>query len=218
MFSLVVFPIGAYNLLKTFVLKPLKKVTKQSVSRRDAALKELLRELADIFLRFGITPKLFGELAKEAFVESAASTSIFRNGAINHSRVAVITGLSRLEVRRLLAGRTSRFLKTKELSRAERVLSGWTSDRNLRDARGRPRCLPLKGSESFASVVRQYGGDVPARAVLKELRHKGLVKEIKGEVHLDDKRDALLNRANVKAFAMTRRLLKVLREDLSTEA
>lgn len=59
---------------------------------------------------------------------------------------------------------------------------------------------------------------MPARAVLKELSHKGLVKEIKGEVHLDDKRDALLNRANVKAFAMTRRLLRVLREDLSTEA
>jgi hypothetical protein len=58
----------------------------------------------------------------------------------------------------------------------ERVIDGWRSDRQFGKP-GRPRRLKISGrSQSFARLVKQYGGDVPHRAVLDELRRIGAVR------------------------------------------
>lgn len=154
--------------------------------RRDAQVKSLLTELAVVLLQVGITPKNFGELAKQAFVEAAGTLSKFRNGKINRSRVAVMTGLSRVEVKRLLSGQASTSSVPAQQSRGERVISGWMSDRRFTDARGRPQRLPITGARvSFTSLVRMYGGDVPHRAVLEELRRLRVVRQVGDSLELD---------------------------------
>src|SRR5690348_6014998 len=95
-------------------------------ARITRALHAMLTELAEPLMRAGITPRLFGDLAAHAFVKAACKASAFRNGRINQSRVAVLTGLSRAEVRNLMRG--SRGAKPRFQSRTQRVIDGWLSD------------------------------------------------------------------------------------------
>lgn len=166
----------------------LSKSPSRRLVRRDIGVKELLTEFAVMLLQVGITPKHFGELAKHAFVSAAGTLSKFRNGKINRSRVAVMTGLSRSEVKRLLSGRPVGIVPAQQ-SRGERVISGWMSDRQFLDRRGRPQRLPIAGSKaSFTSLVRKFGGDVPYRAVLEELRRVRVVRQIGNRLELNARR------------------------------
>jgi len=184
-------------------LKHTKRVSRRLV-RRDLGVKELLTELAVVLLQVGITPKHFGELGKHAFVEAAGTLSKFRNGRINRSRVAVMTGLSRAEVKRLLAAQLSITTSIPaQQSRGERVISGWMSDNRFLDNRGRPLRLPIAGARiSFTSLVREFGGDVPHRAVLEELRRLRVVRQIGNSLELDARRQLLSNRAAASLSAL----------------
>ena len=197
------------------------KLTKHhsaSLVSRDLVVRELLAALAGVLLQSGITPTLFAELAKQAFVSAATTISKFRNGTINRSRVAVITGLSRAEVRRLLMEQpSSKLLTPIKQSRAERVVSGWMSDRQFLGSRGRPKRLPLGGSQvSFTSLVKKFGGDVPHRAVLEELLRLGLVRQIRNELELDVPRTNVNAHAAGKLSALVPLLLDVIRLELRT--
>lgn len=143
----------------------------------------LLTDLAEPLLAVGITPKQFMNLAASAFVRVASKASRLRNGRINQSRVAVLTGLSRPEVRKLTkkTARPSSFHQP----RTARVLTGWLTDKSYSDKNGRPLKLPLYGRQaSFRSLVRKYAGDVPSSAVLAELRQASAVHEKDGKLAL----------------------------------
>lgn len=159
-----------------------------STVRGAAALQELLTELALVLLPRGMTPKRFGELARSAFVLAAADMSKLQNGRVNHSRIAAQTGLTRADVKRLLKGNV--FASTRQGQTAvERVINGWCKDQEFVTRRGHPRRLPISSARrSFAQLVRKYGGDVPHRAVLDELRRIGAVNEIDGTVLLQGSR------------------------------
>jgi hypothetical protein len=145
-------------------------------ARITRSLHAVLTELAEPLMRAGVTPRLFGELAARAFVMAACKASTLRNGRINQSRVAVLTGLSRAEVRNVMRG--ARNAKAHFRPRTQRVIDGWLSDaRYLVGARA-PRPVRVSGSAiSFAALVKKYAGDVPHHAVLQELRRRKLVKE-----------------------------------------
>ena len=166
-----------------------------------------------MLLQAGITPKHFGELAKQAFVEAAGTLSKFRNGKINRSRVAVMTGLSRAEVKRLLSGRLSMMASIPaQQSRGERVISGWMSDHRFLDGRGRPQRLPIAGTRvSFTSLVRKFGGDVPHRAVLEELRRLRVVRQIGNRLELNARRQLPSGRAAASLSALIPALIDGIR-------
>lgn len=147
-------------------------------------LQELLTELAFVLLPRGMTPKRFSEMVRTAFVQVAADISRLRNGKVNHSRVAAQTGLSRSDVKRLL--RHQAFSPAhRSQTPVERVIEGWRNDRQFATRPGKPRRLIVSGSRgSFARLVRKYGGDVPPRAVLEELRRIGAVIDANGAVLL----------------------------------
>jgi hypothetical protein len=192
------------------------KSTKQAhgrLVRRDAGVKELLTELAVVLLQAGVTPKHFAELAKQAFVEAAGTLSKFSNGKINRSRVAVMTGLSRVEVKRLLTGRVALTGSLPaQQSRGERVISGWMSDHRFLDSRGRPQRLPIAGARvSFASLVKKFGGDVPHRAVLEELRRLRVVRQIGSSLELDARRQLLSGPAAASLSALIPALIDGIR-------
>jgi Family of unknown function (DUF6502) len=157
---------------KDVLLNPL-----QSVS----LLHELMRELAFVLLTQGLTPKSFGDLARAAFVEAAATHSRLLNGRVNQSRVAAQTGLSRADVKRLLARRSDECNLPLRLTPVERVIGGWRNDRRFQDAKGAPKPLPISGcAESFTLLAKKYAGDVPYRAVLGELERINAVR-VKGD-------------------------------------
>ena len=152
--------------------------------RGTPALQQLLAELAFVLLPRGMTPRRFGELARFAFVRAATEMSRLRNGRVNYSRVAAQTGLSRADVKRLLESNVFDFRKVAHAP-MERVVNGWRTDRVFAHRPGHPRGLRIAGpSSSFAGLVRKYGGDIPHRAVLDELRRIDAVADNGGRVWL----------------------------------
>lgn len=140
---------------------------------------QLLEPLAGLMLRAGIGAGELSDLCRRAFVLAATQTLATPRRRPNVSRIAVATGLTRQEVARLLrADKSPRKLELKQLQRANRVLAGWHADTHYSTRLGVPRPLQIGGSGySFRRLVRTYGGDVPPRAVLDELRRASAVSK-----------------------------------------
>jgi hypothetical protein len=150
-------------------------VTKNHGSVREG-ISQILMSMAAPLMSAGITPDEFAALSRAAFVNAAAATCRLRNGRVNESRIAVVTGLSRQEIARL---RSQPSPPPTNLSgqRISRILAGWQSDPVFSSFGGKPNTLPFRSSTgSFAELVRRHGGDVTARAVLDEMRRLKLVR------------------------------------------
>ncbi len=114
-----------------------------------------------------------------AYVDVASSDYGLRGRPTNISRVAVMTGLTRKEVKRLRdkieSGDSSVSVKTTPLLD---VLHHWHAQPEFTDERGQPAKLPFAGTTgSFCSLVKAFGGDVPAGAMRTELKRVGVVEE-----------------------------------------
>jgi hypothetical protein len=146
-------------------------------SRLRAALLGVLRPLAAMLLRFGIGYRDFAEVAKAAFVDAATAEFGVRGRPTNISRVAAMTGLTRKEVRRLRATAAAEPAPEPGTVPAD-VLHRWYTDPRYAGAAGVPRDLPFEGEvPSFAALVRECAGDLPAGAVRAELRRIGALVE-----------------------------------------
>lgn len=146
----------------------------------ETACRRLLEPLADIFLLLGIGAGEFADLAKEAHVNAAARKLRRTSTKANQSRVAIATGLTRAEVKRIMLSRVgagTRYIWHR--NRAARVLDGWFTDPDFASEKGRPKRIPLRGARSsFESLVSRYGGDIPVRAMLDELIDNGAVTRV----------------------------------------
>lgn len=149
---------------------------------RQAALSAfavLMRPLARILLRCGVTWKEIAELTKVVYVDVATQEYGKRGRPANASRVAILTGLSRRDVKRArdrLAGASPDSLAPlAKINHASRVLSGWFQDPEFVDANGNPRLLEPIGERGFEGLTKRYAQDIPSTAMLKELKAVGAV-------------------------------------------
>jgi len=154
------------------------------------ALLQVLRPLIRVLLRTGVGYREFAEVSKSAFVDVATSDYGLRGRPTNISRVAVMTGLTRKEVRRLrdkaTKGDQAVVLKSAPMSI---ILHRWFTEDEFTDDQGKPVTLPFDGqSPSFSDLVRKHGGDIPPGAMRTEL------KRIKAVEELDDGRLVPLKR------------------------
>jgi hypothetical protein len=135
--------------------------------------------LARALLRAGIGYREFAEISKAAFVDVATRDYGIRGRPTNISRVAVMTGLTRKEVRRLR--NKSESGEETEISRPMPmavILHRWYTEQEFLGADGKPRELDFDGVESsFSDLVRKYGGDIPPGAMRTELMRINAVEE-----------------------------------------
>jgi hypothetical protein len=143
---------------------------------RNGALREalvtILRPLARLLLRSGVSYKAFAELAKSVFVDVARHEFRIPGRKQSDSRISVITGLSRKEVKRVQTEPLDQGEGPLRLhNRAARVIYGWTQDPDFQGSDGQPRHLTMEEGKSpnFLDLVRRYSGDAPPRAILDEL-------------------------------------------------
>lgn len=139
----------------------------------------VLRPIIRILLRFGIGYREFLEVIKTVFVDIASSDFGIRGRPTNISRVAVMTGLTRKEVRRLrdriASGADAITVKTTPLSD---VLHHWYAQDEFTDSSGNPITLPFAGADkSFSDLVRKFGGDIPPGAMRTEMKRVGAIIE-----------------------------------------
>ncbi len=142
-----------------------------------------LRPIARWLLRAGITWKEFADLSRAVFVSVASEEFGIRGRPTNVSRVALLTGLARRDVRRLRdsTGQAPTRPTAEPLNHASRVLSGWHLDADFLDEMGVPRVLQARGpSPSFEVLLKRYAGDIPSTALVKELIRSGSIKRLPG--------------------------------------
>jgi hypothetical protein len=152
-----------------------------------AAVLKLLRPLARILLRNGISYGTFSDIAKWVYVDVAANEFGIEGRKQSTSRVSVITGLSRKEVSRLQnTAKPDDRTGGEKYNRAARVIAAWRREQEFLDKNGNPADLSMAGPwATFSELVRRFSGDVPARAILDELIHVGVVEKLKnGKIRL----------------------------------
>lgn len=141
------------------------------------AVQQLLRPLCRLLLRHAVSFSAFEELARRAYVDVALKEFGIPGKRPTASRVAVLTGLTRKEVHRLLITPSDEDNdEADRYNRAAQVLTGWARDTDFLEPSGEPRALEADGPAGFGTLVKRYSGDMPVRAVLDELVRVGAVE------------------------------------------
>jgi hypothetical protein len=147
-----------------------------------SAFRPLMRPLVRILVRNGVSYGEFGELLKSVFVDSAQDVLQLPDSRQSVSRIAITTGLTRLEVSRLLTQTDEDVAALLgRLSRVGRLLTGWHQDSDFTGPYGIPYEVQFEaaiGRRSFTELVRRYTSDVPADEMLDELKRIGAVLDL----------------------------------------
>jgi hypothetical protein len=144
-----------------------------------AVTRRWLEPAIHVLLRSGVPWKEFAELAKAVYVEVATEQFGKRGRPTNVSRTAVLTGLTRREVRKQRERHAATDSSpTSHVTKASLILSAWHLDPEFVDKKGRPRPLPVEGERaSFTTLIKRCGGaDVQPTTLLKELISAGCVR------------------------------------------
>jgi hypothetical protein len=140
----------------------------------------LLEPIVRFLIRNRVSWKEFSELAKVTFVQVATSDFGISGRPTNASRVAILTGLDRRDVRKIRTAVSEKQAATPGyMTKAAQVLDAWHHDPSFIDAARRPRALPLQGEgASIGELVRRFAPGLPPVAMAKELKAAGAIAEM----------------------------------------
>lgn len=134
------------------------------------ALKRVLDPLLDLMFDAGVTVQDFNTLARERAVRVARERVLREGGRASKSRVAIVTGLSRPDISKILSSLEAAPQQRMDHHPARRVLAAWHDDPIFLAPNGAPAELKLFGRKpSFEQLVVKSGGGIPVRAMLDEL-------------------------------------------------
>lgn len=133
------------------------------------ALYRLFRPVARIGLRHGLAARDVIEVLKCAYVDIAREEYGLRDRPASKSRVAALTGLTRVEVAHLVERDRQKIAQTGTRHPLNRLVNRWLSEPAWQDADGNPAVLDLDGDHGFTALVRAHGGDIPWQTLLREL-------------------------------------------------
>jgi hypothetical protein len=138
------------------------------------AIRLILRPLVRLMIARGIgLPALVAAL-KPVFVEVAERDFRIDGRAVSDSRVSVLTGLHRKDVR-AIRDTAAPLSQPRSPSLGATVVGRWLGDPAFHDAAGRPRPLARQGAGGFDALVAAVSTDVRPRTVLDELARLGIV-------------------------------------------
>lgn len=141
-------------------------------------LSAVLEPVIRLMLRAGVTWKEFSELSKTKFVDVATADFGIRGRPTNVSRVAILTGLDRRDVRRLRETGMETMTMGYQ-SKASQILSLWHHHRDFLDADGHPAALAVEGEGvTFTELMRRRAPALPVMAMVKELKDAGAIEEL----------------------------------------
>src|SRR4028119_35271 len=103
-----------------------------------APLARLLRPLVRLLIRSGITFPAVTELLRELYVNVAEHDFALPDKEQTDSRVSLLTGIHRKEVRRLRGAGAPAHTGPATVARTSRILARWLADPAFTDRGGRP--------------------------------------------------------------------------------
>jgi hypothetical protein len=142
------------------------------------AAARVLAPLARLLIARGVTFQMASELLKRVYVRAAQKHFVDEGGATG-TRLSLLTGLNRKEIRRLTELESAEQPPIPMASYAGAVFEVWRTQRQWRGKDGNPRTLPRRttGTESsFDDLVKSVTTDHRPSAVLDELLRLGIVE------------------------------------------
>ncbi len=156
------------------------------------AVRMMLKPLVRLLISQGVSHGDFAEAAKDVYVE-VAIRHFEKSKKVNQSKIAILTGLTRKEVKNVIDRAMSSEPYNKNHSRPSRVLAGWHSDPRYIGPYGVPLEVPYDSvgtdGPSFTALVKTYSGDMAPRPMLKELVRVGAVVELENKTLKAVRRD-----------------------------
>lgn len=149
-----------------------------------AALEKLLRPLVRLLLSYQITFPILANLLKSLYVQVAEQDFAAQDKRQSDSRINLLTGIHRKDVKRLRAESLSPTDAPANASVGAQIIGRWLGNKDMVDNAGRPLPLALKSSGtdniSFTALVEQVcKQDIRARVILDEWLRLGIA-------HLED--------------------------------
>jgi hypothetical protein len=144
------------------------------------ALESVMRPLIRLMLARGITYVIFTDWLKRVYVETALQDFSLSNKVTNDSRISVLTGVHRKDVRRLretLLDHKSITIPA-NVNLGSQLVSAWLTNPKfmLNNIPAKiPRLKKYGGEISFEALAELITKDVRARALLDELERLGAV-------------------------------------------
>jgi hypothetical protein len=142
-------------------------------------VRRLLRPLVRLLIQGGVTFPAVADLLRSLYVEVAARELLEDPRARTDSRISLLTGVHRKEIRRWRTETHEPEAVPPVITRTGQIIARWLRDAAYVDPDGQPRPLPRlpgpEGGPSFESLVQSVTSDVRARAVLDDWLNHGIV-------------------------------------------
>ncbi len=155
-----------------------------------SALRRLLRPLVRLLIAKGVGLAALMELLKEAYVDVALNEFPVDGKKQTDSRVSLLTGVHRKDVKRLRERPTEKMAAPRSIGLGAQIVSRWLGSKETTDKKGQPLPLPRKTDSrgpSFDSLVSGVSKDMRPRALLDEWLRLGVAR-------LDEEGRVVLNR------------------------
>lgn len=146
-----------------------------------------MRPLVSVMINSGITFPVVVDFLRRIYVEVARSTYGIDGKPPTDSRVALITGVHRKEIRRLKSETPLDRTPPEKISLSAKVIAVWCSKPEYLDKHGRPIALPRTAPDNKASLeqlVTSVSVDVRPRTLLEEWIRSGIAEFRDGKVRL----------------------------------
>ena len=145
-----------------------------------ASLAAILRPLAKLLIAHGISLSTVVEMLKKAYVRVADEEYGMGGERPTDTRVSLLTGVHRKDVRRIRSSSPDETSPTGRLDTLSEVVTRWISDRRYCGRDGKPRPLPRHSGDgavhSFDSLAYGVSSDLKPRPILDELERLGVVR------------------------------------------
>lgn len=177
------------------------------------ACKEAARPLIRLCIKHGIS---FPELAtalRYVYVDSAKEDYLPETEA-SASRIAVLTGIPRLEVEGIQDTEPESKAIAARMGASVQVLSAWHADPDFTGPYGIPLDLPYDSPLGFDGLAERYGNGLPTDEILDDLIRAGCVAKGKGGTVKVLRRSYISGNIDPVSIGYSGRCLKMLAETL----
>lgn len=144
------------------------------------ALRRILRPLVRLLLAHGVTYPFLANLLKSVYVEVAKEEFPLPEKKQTDSRISLLTGVHRKDVKRLSEEPKVGKLPPPSISLGAQLVARWVSQAAYLDRQRRPRPLPRLardgGVRSFEALVESVSKDIRPRAILDEWLRLGVAR------------------------------------------
>lgn len=144
-----------------------------------SALRRVLAPIVRLMLAKGVTLPMAVELLKRVFVEVAERDFQLDDKSSTDSRISLLTGVHRKDVKRLRNLPHVESDLPPKISLGAQVVGAWVTRKQWLDDSGNPRPLPRlasSGEGSFEALVASISRDIRPRSVLDEWLRLGVVR------------------------------------------